>query len=53
MRCLKFENQGNPVNQRESHRGRKRIFGKSTEVARGRTSVKVKMDIFRFNSKGK
>ena len=39
MRCLKFENQGNPVNQRKSHRGRKRIFGKSTEVAHGRTSV--------------
>ena len=40
MRCLKFENQENPVNQRESHRGRKRIFEKSTEVAQSRTGVK-------------
>ena len=39
MRCLKFENQGNPVNQRELHRGRKRIFGKSTEVAQSHTGV--------------
>ena len=35
MRCLKFKNQGNPVNQRKSHKGLTLIFGKSTEVAQG------------------
>ena len=39
MRCLKFENQGNPVNQRKSHKGRTLIFRKSTEVAQDRTRV--------------
>ena len=63
MRCLKFENQGNPVNQRESHRGRhdclrgrKRIFGKSPEVAQSRTGVNAiskvlnKLQVFHFCS---
>ena len=37
---LKWENPGNPVNQRKLHTVHTLIFAKSTKVAHGRTRVK-------------